>query len=133
MDSLARKRGEVIGRIRAIKNDITSLQADLIREQDPSRMQEIQASISVRQVVRIPDYPAQEGDAQELVVQINTIKDKSAQAEDIVRTITKDIQRLDTAKKNLTSAMIAVRRWKMLGECLNSIGGREELTRCRGR
>lgn len=46
--------------------------------------------------------------------QINVIREKAAEAEAIVKAITGDIQRLDIAKRNLTSAIQTLERWDML-------------------
>lgn len=46
--------------------------------------------------------------------QINAIREKAAEAEAIVKTITSDIQRLDVAKQNLTRTMQTLERWSML-------------------
>jgi len=51
-----------------------------------------------------------------LIEQVNEIKEKASEAEAIVTTITKDIQRLDLAKRNMTTAVVALRRWNMLRE-----------------
>lgn len=48
------------------------------------------------------------------MAQINVIREKAAEAEAIVKTITGDIQRLDTAKRNMTGAMQTLERWTML-------------------
>jgi hypothetical protein len=45
---------------------------------------------------------------------VNEIKEKASEAEAIVATITKDIQKLDLAKRNMTKAIVALRRWNML-------------------
>lgn len=55
-------------------------------------------------------------ESQELITQITLIREKASEAEAIVKTITKDIQRLDVAKRNLTGTMTAVKRWTMLSE-----------------
>lgn len=46
--------------------------------------------------------------------QINTIREKAAEAEAIVKGITQDIQKLDVAKRNLTGAIQTLERWGML-------------------
>jgi hypothetical protein len=53
---------------------------------------------------------------QELITQITLIREKASEAEAIVKTITKDIQRLDVAKRNLMGTMTTVKRWTMLSE-----------------
>ena len=54
---------------------------------------------------------------QQLMLQINTIREKAAEAEAIVKNITSDIQRLDIAKRNVTGAIQTIERWGMLSEC----------------
>jgi hypothetical protein len=61
---------------------------------------------------------------QQLIQQINIIREKAAEAEAIVKNITSDIQRLDIAKRNLTGAITAVKRWNMMRECI-FFSGRE--------
>jgi hypothetical protein len=51
---------------------------------------------------------------QELMLQINVIREKAAEAEAIVKSITTDVQRLDVAKRNLTSSIQTLERWDML-------------------
>lgn len=46
--------------------------------------------------------------------QINAIREKAAEAEAIVKSITQDVQRLDVAKRNLTRTMQTLERWSML-------------------
>lgn len=50
------------------------------------------------------------------MLQINVIREKAAEAEAIVKAITTDVQRLDTAKRNLTSTIQTLERWEMLSE-----------------
>jgi hypothetical protein len=51
-----------------------------------------------------------------LMQQINAIREKAAEAEAIVKSITQDVQRLDVAKRNLTRTMQTLERWSMLSE-----------------
>ena len=46
---------------------------------------------------------------------MNRIREKASESEAIVRDITKDIQTLDLAKKNLIQSMTAIKRFQMLG------------------
>jgi vacuolar protein sorting-associated protein 53 len=52
---------------------------------------------------------------QELLSQMHRIREKATESEAIVRDITKDIQVLDLAKKNLILSMTALKRFQMLG------------------
>lgn len=47
--------------------------------------------------------------------QISRIQEQATESEAVVRNITKDIQRLDLAKKNLVSSTTALKRFQMLG------------------
>ncbi|KAK4684228.1 vacuolar protein sorting-associated protein 53, partial [Tremellales sp. Uapishka_1] len=78
------------------KDEISRLKAELRRDQDPDKMSRIQRMIG------------------QLMLQINVIREKAAEAEAIVKAITSDIQRLDIAKRNLTGAMQNLERWGML-------------------
>ncbi|TYJ54567.1 hypothetical protein B9479_004795 [Cryptococcus floricola] len=79
-----------------IREEIARLKAELRRDQDPGRMSNIQSQIG------------------QLMLQINVIQEKAAEAEAIVKGITSDIQRLDVAKSNLTTAIQMLERWGML-------------------
>jgi hypothetical protein len=46
---------------------------------------------------------------------MNRIREKATESEAIVRAITKDIQKLDHAKKNLSLSMTTLKRLQMLG------------------
>jgi hypothetical protein len=47
------------------------------------------------------------------------IREKATESEAIVKNITKDIQSLDLAKKNLSQSMTALKRFQMLGSFSN--------------
>ncbi|WWC62062.1 uncharacterized protein I303_104651 [Kwoniella dejecticola CBS 10117] len=79
-----------------VREEVARLKGELKTDQDPGKMSKIQTQIS------------------QLMLQINVIREKAAEAEAIVKTITTDIQRLDTAKTNLTSAIQMLERWGML-------------------
>jgi vacuolar protein sorting-associated protein 53 len=47
---------------------------------------------------------------------MNRIREKATESEAIVQAITKDIQRLDHAKRNLAQSMTVLKRLQMLGQ-----------------
>jgi len=51
---------------------------------------------------------------------MSRIREKATESEAVVRNITKDIQILDTAKKNLILSMTVLRRLQMLGGFVGS-------------
>ena len=53
---------------------------------------------------------------QDLLGQMSRIREKATESEAVVRNITKDIQVLDRAKKNLIMSMTTLKRLQMLGE-----------------
>ena len=55
---------------------------------------------------------------QDLLSQMSRIREQATESEAVVQSITKDIQMLDKAKKNLTTSMTMLRRLQMLGESL---------------
>lgn len=52
---------------------------------------------------------------QDLLGQMSRIREKATESEAVVRDITKDIQALDLAKKNLILSMTTLKRLQMLG------------------
>ncbi|KAG8779816.1 Vacuolar protein sorting-associated protein 53, partial [Ceratobasidium sp. 428] len=94
--------------IREIQEEINGLRLELRRDQEPARMQLIQELIA------------------ELLAQMSRIREKAAESEAIVRDITKDIQILDLAKKNLALSMTALKRFQML---VNALGQLESLVK----
>lgn len=48
---------------------------------------------------------------------MSRIREKATESEAVVRNITKDIQVLDLAKKNLILSMTTLKRLQMLGTC----------------
>ncbi|KAK4054186.1 Vacuolar protein sorting-associated protein 53 [Microbotryomycetes sp. JL201] len=66
------------------------------QDQDPKRMSVIQELIG------------------ELLSQVTSIRDAATESEMVVRDITRDIQSLDMAKKNLVASMNALKRFQML-------------------
>lgn len=103
-----------------IREEIAKLKAELKRDQDPGKMSTIQSEIGVSCSLNLQRYrmlslittylPKQ------LMLQINVIREKAAEAEAIVKGITSDIQRLDVAKSNLTTTIQTLERWAMLSE-----------------
>ncbi|KAJ3999292.1 Vps53-like protein [Lentinula boryana] len=89
-----------------IQQEIDSLRDQLKRNQDSDRMQIIQEMIS------------------ELLGQMSRIREKATESEAVVRSITKDIQVLDLAKKNLVSSMTTLKRLQML---INALAQLEDL------
>ncbi|KAF9467425.1 Vps53-like protein [Collybia nuda] len=86
-----------------LQKEIDSLQAELARNQDPEKMQLIQEMIS------------------DLLGQMSRIREKATESEAVVRNITKDIQVLDTAKKNLILSMTTLKRLQMLVNALTQL------------
>ncbi|KAG6853779.1 hypothetical protein C0991_001490 [Blastosporella zonata] len=88
---------------RALQTEIDALQGELKRSQDPEKMQLIQEMIS------------------DLLGQMSRIREKATESEAVVRNITKDIQVLDTAKKNLILSMTTLKRLQMLVNALTQL------------
>ncbi|GLB36971.1 putative vps53-like, N-terminal [Lyophyllum shimeji] len=88
---------------RELHAEIDALQGELRRSQDPERMQLIQEMIS------------------DLLGQMSRIREKATESEAVVRNITKDIQVLDTAKKNLILSMTTLKRLQMLVNALTQL------------
>jgi hypothetical protein len=108
-----------------VKEEVARLKNELRRDQDPDKMSRIQSQIGVSgrrsdnagpclALVALAPGPGSRADVQELMEQINVIREKAAEAEAIVKAITGDIQRLDVAKRNLTGAIQTLERWAML-------------------
>ena len=104
---------------RQIKAQIDELTEELKANQDPDRMQLIQEMISVRSFTASGFYELLRrcGRTQELLGQMSRIQEKASESEAIVKNITKDIQILDLAKKNLMLSMTSLQRLQSLGEC----------------
>ena len=64
----------------------------------------------------MPQRVATDIPMQELFAQMNRIREKATESEAIVRDITKDIQVLDLAKRNLITSMTTLKRFQMLGK-----------------
>jgi len=93
---------------REIQTQIDELTVQLKSSQDPNRMQLIQEMIS------------------DLLGQMSRIREKATESEAIVKNITKDIQVLDLAKRNLSLSVTSLKRLQML---VNSISLLEMLTK----
>ncbi|KAH8119366.1 Vps53-like protein, partial [Phellopilus nigrolimitatus] len=87
----------------ALQTEIDALRKELQRDQDPQKMQLIQEMIS------------------DLMGQMSRIREQATESEAVVRDITKDIQLLDLAKKNLTSSMTSLKRFQMLANALSQL------------
>ena len=57
-------------------------------------------------------------DSQDLLGQMSRIREKATESEAVVKNITKDIQSLDLAKRNLILSMTTLKRLQMLGMCI---------------
>ncbi|KAF8187487.1 Vps53-like protein [Pholiota molesta] len=86
-----------------LQKEVDILQAELKRSQDPERMSTIQEMIS------------------DLLGQMSRIREKATESEAVVRNITKDIQVLDLAKKNLIASMTMMKRLQMLVNALTQL------------
>ncbi|PPQ89469.1 hypothetical protein CVT25_011995 [Psilocybe cyanescens] len=86
-----------------LQNEVDSLQSELRVSQDPERMSVIQEMIS------------------DLLGQMSRIREKATESEAVVRNITKDIQVLDLAKKNLITSMTMMKRLQMLVNALTQL------------
>lgn len=97
-----------------IWREIEELQADLQRDQSANRILLIQEMISVR-----PEHVITHAFSyilvKDLLGQMSLIREKATESEAVVRNITKDIQVLDLAKKNLVLTMTTLKRLQMLG------------------
>lgn len=78
-------------------------------------MQLIQEMISVCSLLSVFYPPNSLMSSQELLGQMSRIREKATESEAVVRSITKDIQVLDLAKKNLILSMTTLKRLQMLG------------------
>jgi hypothetical protein len=61
---------------------------------------------------------------QELVERMYLIRDKAVESEAIVQRVTRDIQALDLAKKNISLSMTTLERLQMLGTLPSSSLGK---------
>ncbi|KAF9050241.1 Vps53-like protein [Panaeolus papilionaceus] len=86
-----------------LQKEIDELQAELRVSQDPDRMSIIQEMIS------------------DLLGQMSRIREKATESEAVVRNITKDIQVLDLAKKNLITSMTMMKRLQMLVNAITQL------------
>lgn len=86
-----------------LQKEINALQTQLKQSQDSNKMQLIQELIS------------------ELLGQMSRIREKATESEAVVRNITKDIQVLDLAKKNLILSMTTLKRLQMLVNALTQL------------
>ncbi|GAA5915432.1 hypothetical protein JCM6882_001421 [Rhodosporidiobolus microsporus] len=83
-------------KIQTIREEVEALTELLEQDQDPRRMGELQELIG------------------DLLSQVTSIRDAATESEVVVRDITRDIQSLDLAKRNLVASMNALKRFQML-------------------
>ncbi|GAA6008665.1 Vps53p [Rhodotorula paludigena] len=83
-------------KIQSIREEIEGLTRLLERDQDPRKLGELQELIG------------------DLLSQVTAIRDAATESEVVVRDITRDIQSLDLAKRNLVASMNALKRFQML-------------------
>ncbi|KLO18398.1 hypothetical protein SCHPADRAFT_993623 [Schizopora paradoxa] len=86
-----------------LRQEIESLKEELETEQDPQRMQLLQEMIS------------------DLMGQMSRIREQATESEAVVQSITKDIQKLDMTKKNLTTSMTMLKRFQMLANATSQL------------
>lgn len=82
--------------IRACREQITQLTAELEAEIDTNRMTQVQQAIAA------------------LLEQLLLIREKARESENVVKEITRDIRSLDIAKRNVVFSMTALKRLQML-------------------
>ncbi|CBQ72399.1 related to VPS53-subunit of VP51-54 complex, required for protein sorting [Sporisorium reilianum SRZ2] len=82
--------------IRACREQIARLTAELETEIDTNRMTQVQQAIAA------------------LLEQLLLIREKARESENVVKEITRDIRSLDIAKRNVVSSMTALKRLQML-------------------
>ncbi|KAJ7268661.1 Vps53-like protein [Mycena haematopus] len=100
---IASVQARLIENQRELQREIDALQAELKQNQDPTRMHLIQEMIS------------------DLFGQMSRIREKATESEAVVRNITKDIQVLDLAKRNLILSMTTLKRLQMLVNALTQL------------
>ncbi|KAF7361607.1 Vacuolar protein sorting-associated protein 53 [Mycena venus] len=100
---IASVQAHLIESQRELQREIDALQAELKQNQDPTRMHLIQEMIS------------------DLFGQMSRIREKATESEAVVRNITKDIQVLDLAKRNLILSMTTLKRLQMLVNALTQL------------
>ncbi|GAA5820917.1 hypothetical protein JCM10212_006075 [Sporobolomyces blumeae] len=83
-------------KVQELRLEVEVLTDLLDDDQDPVRMDEIQDLVG------------------ELLSQVTAIRDAATESEVVVRDITRDIQSLDLAKRNLVASMNALKRFQML-------------------
>ncbi|GAA5971234.1 hypothetical protein JCM11641_004197 [Rhodosporidiobolus odoratus] len=83
-------------KIHDIRLEVEALTELLERYQDPRKMNDLQELIG------------------DLLSQVTAIRDAATESEVVVRDITRDIQSLDLAKRNLVASMNALKRFQML-------------------
>ncbi|KAI0935268.1 hypothetical protein AcV7_003755 [Taiwanofungus camphoratus] len=103
LGQLAAVEARLIENEMELQREIESLMDQLRRNQDPSRIQQIQEMIS------------------DLLGQMSRIREKATESEAVVKNITKEIQVLDLAKRNLILGMTTLKRLQMLVNALSQL------------
>ncbi|KAJ7497608.1 Vps53-like protein [Mycena latifolia] len=100
---IASVQARLVENQKELQREIDALQEELKHNQDPTRMHLIQEMIS------------------DLFGQMSRIREKATESEAVVRNITKDIQVLDLAKRNLILSMTTLKRLQMLVNALTQL------------
>lgn len=103
-------------KIQTIREEVEALTKLLETDQDPRRLGELQELIGVASVLPLAlPLLLTFSNTQDLLSQVTAIRDAATESEVVVRDITRDIQSLDLAKRNLVASMNALKRFQMLG------------------
>lgn len=103
-------------KIQTIREEVEALTKLLETDQDPRRLGELQELIGVASVLPLAlPLLLTFSNTQDLFSQVTAIRDAATESEVVVRDITRDIQSLDLAKRNLVASMNALKRFQMLG------------------
>ena len=103
-------------KIQTIREEVEALTKLLETDQDPRRLGELQELIGVASVLPLAlPLLLTFSNTQDLLSQVTALRDAATESEVVVRDITRDIQSLDLAKRNLVASMNALKRFQMLG------------------
>ncbi|SGY14176.1 BQ5605_C010g06090 [Microbotryum silenes-dioicae] len=108
-------------KIQDLRIEIQGLTLLLEQDQSPHNMTLIQELIGVESAgtwanfFPSPTHSLCRSPPQELLSQVTAIRNAATESEMVVREITRDIQSLDLAKRNLVASITALKRFQMLG------------------